>query len=305
MSGLKKQYCWNGPNCWYLANGRCWYSHFDTEVNFGGHSNKISLGCEKRRVEAQGIVEERKAREEMRKNADEAIRIAEERKVVYQRKRAEDKRKAAEKKAAGQKKRAEVRKRKADEKRKEKKIVEEKRKAEEKIVADEACSRITSLPGELKIYILHHFSVKFLQRLNLPRSLLRLVLQAEEPNGSQELARSTWLPRLHTNEDRLALFRMAEEADLVPTCPVVKPSLYGHNCATFCPWFAPRGGWDALYEKHYQPESNLSEEENTDGDDEYDFDGFDYYDEEEGFGFDFFVNHHPALLWAVVNAFAF
>ena len=284
MSGFdKQQYCWNGPDCWYLANGRCWYGHFQTELDSG--SGDFLCLAKKRRAETND--DERGVTEEMKRNADAAIRIAEERKVEYQRKRAEAKRKDAEKKKS-----AEARKRKATEKKKEKKIAEEKRKAEEKIIADEACSRIIGLPGELKIYILHHFSVKFLQKLNLPTSLLRLVLQAEEPSVSQELVRSTWLPRLDTNEDKLALFRMAEQADLVPTCPVLKPSLFGHNCATFCPWFAPRGGWDAMYEKHYQPESNFSEEENTDEDEEYEF------DEEEEFGFDLELN----LILAMINA---
>ena len=288
MSGLDvQQYCWNGPDCWYLANGRCWYGHFETEMDFG--SGDFLCLARKRRAEATS--DDRRATEEMKRNADAAIRIAEERKVAYQRKRAEAKRKAAEKKAADQKKRAEARKRKADEKKKEKKIAEEKRKAEEKIIADEACSRITSLPGELKIYILHHFNVKLLQRLNLPSSLLRLVLQAKEVSGRQELVRSTWLARLDTNEDKLALFRMAEQTDLVPTCPVLKPSLFRHTCAAFCPWFAPRGGWDAMYEKHYQPEF-FSDEEFTDEDEEYEF------DEEEEFGFDLDLN----LILAMINA---
>ena len=269
MTGSNR-FCWNGANCWYLANGRCWYRH-------SGDSLQCALkNC--------GIVGDRKATEEMRKNADEAIRIAGEMKAAYNKEGAEDKRKVAERK-----KRAEVRKRKAKEKRKEKKIAEEKRKAKEKVIADEACSRISDLPGELKIYILHHFSVKFLQRLDLPTSLLRLILQAEEPVGSEELVKSTWLPRIHTNEDRLALFRMAEQADLVPTCPVLKPSLYRHSCSTFCPWFAPRGGWDAMYEKYYEPEFF------SDGDDS---DGFDF-EEEEGFGFALEFN----LILALINAY--
>ena len=60
-----------------------------------------------------GIVGDRKATEEMRKNADEAIRIAGEMKAAYNKEGAEDKRKVAERK-----KRAEVRKRKAKEKEK-------------------------------------------------------------------------------------------------------------------------------------------------------------------------------------------
>ena len=68
----------------------------------------------------------------------------------------------AEKRAAEEKKRAEAKKI-ADEKREEKRILEEKRKeekrildekrkAEERRIADEACSRLVSLPGELQVH---------------------------------------------------------------------------------------------------------------------------------------------------------
>ena len=45
---------------------------------------------------------------------------------------------------------------------------------------------MTGLTGteiRLKTKFLHQFNVAFLQRLDLPTSLLRLVLQAEEPIG--------------------------------------------------------------------------------------------------------------------------
>ena len=77
---------------------------------------------------------------------------------------------------------------------------------------------------------------------------MRAVLQAEEPHGTRELAKCTWIHRLHTNEDKSALFKLAQKASLVPTCPVVKPTFLLHNCDSLaCSWFAPQGGWDAIF----------------------------------------------------------
>ena len=35
---------------------------------------------------------------------------------------------------------------------------------------------------------------------------------------------------------KVILLGMARKADLVPTCDVVKPSIYEHSCGAFCPW---------------------------------------------------------------------
>ena len=69
--------------------------------------------------------------------------------------------------------------------------------------------------------------------------LLRAVLQAEEPQSTRELAKCNWVQRLHTNEDKSALFKLAQRTSLVPTCPVVKPTFLLHNCDSLdCSWFA-------------------------------------------------------------------
>ena len=51
--------------------------------------------------------------------------------------------------------------------------------------------------------------------------LLRSVLQAEEPNGTKELVENTWCHRLPSNKDKVALFKLAQKANL---CSEVKPS---------------------------------------------------------------------------------
>ena len=121
-------------------------------------------------------------------------------------------------------------------------------------IADEACVRITNLPEELQIHILHHLEVKQLQLLQLPPFTLRAVLQVQERNDThaKELIKSTWLPRLLDKDDKLALLNLAKRAKLVPTCPVVKPSPYWHRCSSgFCAWFAPEGGWDSFHAKNH------------------------------------------------------
>ena len=63
-------------------------------------------------------------------------------------------------------------------KREVKRALEEKRKAEENEIAEEAFTRIPDLPEELKMLILHHLSVSLIEKLELPISTLRAVLQA-------------------------------------------------------------------------------------------------------------------------------
>ena len=89
--------------------------------------------------------------------------------------------------------------------------------------------------------------MRLIKKLKLPICLLKAVLQAEEPIGTQELVKFTWIHRLHSNKDRFALFKLAQEANLVPDCPVVKPTFMKHTCNALCPWFAPEGGWDSVY----------------------------------------------------------
>ena len=128
-----------------------------------------------------------------------------------------------------------------------KKAAEEKRLARERAAADEACLRIFYLPEELKIYVLHFLNVRLIKKLKLPAPLLRAVLQAEELKGTQELIKFTWIHRLHSNRDRFALSKLAQEANLLPDCPVVKPPFMMHICNALCSWFAPDGGWDAVF----------------------------------------------------------
>ena len=59
-----------------------------------------------------------------------------------------------------------------------KRALEEKKKAEENEIADEAFTRIPNLPEELKMHILHHLSATLIEKLELPVSTLRAVLQA-------------------------------------------------------------------------------------------------------------------------------
>ena len=63
-------------------------------------------------------------------------------------------------------------------KREVKRAFEEKRRAEENEIAEEAFTRIPDLPEELKMHILHHLSVSLIEKLELPISTLRAVLQA-------------------------------------------------------------------------------------------------------------------------------
>ena len=77
--------------------------------------------------------------------------------------------------------------------------------------------------------------------------MLRAVLLAEEPQGTQELIKFTWIHRLHSKKDRFALSKLAQEVNLVPDCPVVKPPFMVHICSALCSWFAPAGGWDAFF----------------------------------------------------------
>ena len=146
-----------------------------------------------------------------------------------------------------------------------------KKKAEVEKMADEALRRIEDLPQELKIQILHHLSITTIQKLNLPSSMLRSVLQAQESTWSQELVKSTWMPRMLTTSDTLALMKMAEEADLVPRCPVIKPSIYNHPCSILCPWFGPPKGWNKHFETNhrtYVGRNDSDDESYFDSDDE-------------------------------------
>ena len=63
-------------------------------------------------------------------------------------------------------------------KREVKRVVEEKKRAEENEIAEEAFTRIPHLPEELKMLILHHLSASLIEKLELPISTLRAVLQA-------------------------------------------------------------------------------------------------------------------------------
>ena len=87
--------------------------------------------------------------------------------------------------------------------------------------------------------------------------------------------RSSWMPRILAFSDILALMKMAEEADVVPRCPVIKPSIYNHTCSTLCPWFAPPMGWNAFYGRKHSTyvgrnysddEDLLPDEGESDGD---------------------------------------
>ena len=85
-----------------------------------------------------------------------------------------------------------------------------------------------------------------------------MILQAREPSGTPTVVKSTWIHRIKTHEDKVSIFGhlrlpaihhhfinthlkvilhgMAKKADLVPSCDVVKPSIYEHSCSAFCPW---------------------------------------------------------------------
>ena len=123
---------------------------------------------------------------------------------------------------------------------------------------------------------------------------LLVFFQAREPTGTQELVRSSWLHRVVFSAEWLALIRLAKKADLVPACPVVKPSVFKHSCSNFCKWFAPQGGWEAFYAKNpvlYAGRNHSEEEEDseegTDFEDYESDDSFEYnfHDFENDFGF--------------------
>ena len=62
-------------------------------------------------------------------------------------------------------------------KREARRAFEEKKRAEENEIAEEAFTRIPALPEELKMHILHHLSATIIEKLELPISTLRAVLQ--------------------------------------------------------------------------------------------------------------------------------
>ena len=119
-----------------------------------------------------------------------------------------------------------------------------------------------------------------------------LLLQAREPTGSQELVKSTWMHRVVFSADWLALIRLASKSDLMPICPVVKPSIFNHSCSNFCKWFAPQGGWESFYAKNQarylgRNPVELKEDEESDfeayeSDDSFEYDHEDF---ENDFGF--------------------
>ena len=212
-------------------------------------------------------------------------------------------------------------------KREARRAFEEKKRAEENEIAEEAFTRIPALPEELKMHILHHLTATLIEKLELPISTLRavlqvhisyffqgwtilqptdckmleyssnrlqLLLQAREPTGSQELVKWTWMHRVVFSAEWLALIRLAKKADLVPVCPVVKPSIFNHSCSNFCKWFAPQGGWEAFYAKNHARyvgrnaiELEEEEEEGSDVEDYESDDSFEYDHEdfENDFGF--------------------
>ena len=93
-------------------------------------------------------------------------------------------------------------------------MLEKERRQQENDAAEEVCPRIALLPEEIKIYTLYSLSPRLTKKLKLPVHLLRAVLQAEEPHGTRELAKCTWVRRLHTNEDKSTLFKLAQKASL-------------------------------------------------------------------------------------------
>ena len=118
-------------------------------------------------------------------------------------------------------------------------MLEKERRQQENDAAEEVCPRIALLPEEIKIYTLYSLSPRLTKKLKLSVHLLRAVLQAEEPHGTRELAKCTWVRRLHTNEDKSTLFKLAQKASLVSTCPVVKPTFLLHNCDSLaCSYFS-------------------------------------------------------------------
>lgn len=278
MSGFDKiQYCWNGPSCWYLAKLFGDVGTTTLNLRLGG---KLKRGRQLRRgmlMRKSGLLRRERLQQQIRGKEKPP------RRRLRTRRRRREQRRERERPTRRGKRGNLPRKRNFSKKRE---------KLRKKLLLMELAqgslvclgsSRTTSSTTSVSSFC---------------RGFLRLVLQAEEPSRSQELARSTWLPRIRSNEDKLALFRMAEEADLVPACPVVKLSLFRHTCATFCPWFAPKGSWNALFEEHYEAlRANISEEENTDGAVEFEAEGYDS-DEEEAL---VLVNHHLALLWAAIG----
>ena len=88
-------------------------------------------------------------------------------------------------------------------------MLEKERRQQENDAAEEVCPRIALLPEEIKIYTLYSLSPRLTKKLKLSVHLLRAVLQAEEPHGTRELAKCTWVRRLHTNEDKSTLSKLA------------------------------------------------------------------------------------------------
>ena len=118
-----------------------------------------------------------------------------------------------------------------------KKAAHAERRQQENDAAEEVCSRIALLPEKIKIYTLYFLSPRLIKKP--PVHLLRAVLQAGEPPSTRKLAKCTWVQRLHTNEDKSALFKLAQRTSLVPTCPVVKPTFLLHNCDSLaCSYFS-------------------------------------------------------------------
>jgi len=265
--------CRNGFSCRWLARGRCDYPHLDPET-------ELRLATEpttEEEKEQRRVAEEKKEEHaKMLKEKNKQQRIAE---TEERRRRKEEEKKKAERRAAHEKRQAEAILNKEENKKK-RSIEKIKRKAEEKQKAEEACSRIPDLPGELQVYILHHFPLKQLEQLELPVPLLRLVLQVKGPPGAQQLVRSSWLHRVQRPEDAAHLQGLARRAGLAPACGLTLPSLYDHYCRPLCSWFAPVGGWEATYARNpwdYRGCNDSDEEDDYGYSDESDYnDEFDH-----------------------------
>ena len=117
-----------------------------------------------------------------------------------------------------------------------KKAAHAERRQQENDAAEEVCSRIALLPEKIKINTLY-FEAKAYQEASSP--------PAEGCSAGRRTAKHQGVgqvqlgPKLHTNEDKSALFKLAQRTSLVPTCPVVKPTFLLHNCDSLdCSWFA-------------------------------------------------------------------
>ena len=106
-----------------------------------------------------------------------------------------------------------------------------------------------------------------------------------EPTGTQELVKSTWMHRVVFSAEWLALTRLARKSDLVPICPVVKPSIFNHSCGNFCKWFAPQGGWEAFYAKDHARYLGRNPIE-LEGDENEEEDDFEAYESDDSFEYD-------------------